>query len=118
MSRSAAPGGGILLAAVVVPVVLCGLPCVGVELITMMMNFNGPEFTHYVLPALVGWPVALILWQAARRVTNAPAAWLLIAVAAVLLIAVTIEPVRVGLLLWHGEWLETQPGGRGYQGPR
>ncbi|WP_433825864.1 hypothetical protein ACQP2E_27615 [Actinoplanes sp. CA-015351] len=115
MARSAAKGGGILLSAVVVLVVLCGFPSVAGLVYTAAVNPQLNEFIHYLLPALLGWPTAWVLWRAARQATTPRAAWLLVGAAALLLIAVTYEPVRVCVQLLHEEWMETQPGGRGYQ---
>ena len=117
MSRSPARGGGIILSIVLVPVTCCGGPSLAGELYTMIVNFNAPEFLRFVLPALVGWPAAWLSWRAARRAGTPRHAWLLVGLTAVLLVAPTVEPVRLAVHLMHDEWRETQPGGRGYQGP-
>lgn len=103
-----------LLASVVVLLGLCTVPAVALVVVTDLHSGNVRELFSYAVPAIVGYPLAVVLWLHTRRVAAAGWAWLLAALGVVLVVAVSIAPVGGVAYLFYLEWLEYQPGGRGY----
>jgi hypothetical protein len=108
-----------MLAAALVGIGLVTMPAVALFLAAFLSRSGGGdpntgEFVVFVLPALVGYPVAGALWLSARRVGDVRRAWLLAVLGVAVLIAVSFKPVVALAHLSYLQWQEYQPGGRGY----
>jgi Mn2+/Fe2+ NRAMP family transporter len=90
------------------------LPLVALLTVTVVHRhgYDPGEFWAGAFPALVGYPVAAALWWYSRRHHGG---WLLTALGVAVIIAVSWLPLHEFAVLVHLQWLETQPGGRGYQ---
>ncbi|MEV1286917.1 hypothetical protein [Micromonospora sp. NPDC049679] len=75
---------------------------------------NVEEFLTTALPALIGYPFAAVLWFYCRRVSTTRWSWLLAVLGVVVVVAVSFWPLAVIGYGFYEEWLETQPGGKGY----
>jgi hypothetical protein len=106
-----------LLIVITVVVALCGLPPAMMFLLAGVAGGSALVTLGLGAPALVAYGVAVWLWLRARRSGTAGRAWLLAALGTVLVVGASITPVTIVGKALLSEWQETQPGGRGYQGP-
>jgi hypothetical protein len=106
----------VVLAAVLVICGLVTLPLVALLVLAFVHRGgeNPAEFWTGAFPALLGFPIAAALWWYSRRGRGN---WLLTALGVAVIVAVSWRPLYEFAVVVYQQWLETQPGGRGYQPP-
>jgi hypothetical protein len=100
-----------------VVLVVCGLvtlPLVALLVVAFVHRGgeNPAEFWTGALPALLGYPLVAALWWRSRRNGGN---WPLTVLGIAVIVAVSWLPLYEFAVVAHLQWLETQPGGRGYQ---
>jgi hypothetical protein len=96
-------------------IVLCGLVTLPVValMLAAFVNRGGADPAEVLtgaVPALVGYPLAGVLWWHSRR-----RGWVLAVLGVLVVLAVSWRPVAELAQVVYQQWQQTQPGGRGYQ---
>jgi hypothetical protein len=95
-------------------IVLCGLVTLPVVALMLLAFANRggtdpAEVLTGALPALIGYPLAVVLWWRFRQ------HWVLAVLGVLVVIAVSCRPLAELAQVVYLQWQQTQPGGKGYQ---